>query len=76
MEIAGHQHQHFYFDDDIKHECFEILTKLNSLHNDLDSVSIYHDNNKIYAIGEDNNTIGYHLSNKIIPTINGYYINS
>lgn len=65
----------FYFDDDIKSKCFEILTKLNTLHNDY-IVNIYHDNNKIYVIGEGNNTIGYHLSDKIMPTINGYYINS
>jgi hypothetical protein len=68
----------FYFDDDIKSKCFEIFTKLNTLNNDLDVVNIYHDNNKIYVIGEDNdlsNHLSNHLSNKIIPTINGYYIN-
>lgn len=66
----------FYFDDDIKLKCFEILTKLNTLYNGFDYVNIYHDNNKIYVIGEgnSNNHRDYHLSNKIIPTINGYYI--
>lgn len=62
----------FYFDEDIKSKCFEILTKLNTLHNGLDFVNIYHDNNKIYVIGIDE----YHLSDKIVPTMNGYYINS
>lgn len=71
---GDHRTSTFYFDDDIKSKCFEILTKLNTLHNDLDCVNIYHDNNKIYVIGEGNNYLKYHLSNKIIPTINGYYI--
>jgi hypothetical protein len=66
----------FYFDEDIKLKCFEILTKLNKPYSSLDCVNIYHDNNKIYVINESNNHIEAHLSNKIIPTISGYYINN
>lgn len=64
----------FYFDEDIKLKCFEILTRLNKPHSGLDRVNIYHDNNKIYVINESDNHKYAHLSNKIIPTINGYYI--
>jgi len=65
----------FYFDEDIKFKCFETLTKLNKPYSGLDCVNIYHDNNKIYVINESNNHIEAHLSNKIVPTISGYYIN-
>ncbi len=62
----------FYFDDDIKSKCFEILIKLNALYNGLDRVNIYYNNYKIYAINEGNDSNDYHVSNKIIQTNNGY----
>jgi len=73
----------FYFDDDIKSECFTILSKLKKPDTSLDFVNIYHKDNKIYAINDCNvtNLSGktipiitgcYYASDKIIPTYNGF----
>jgi len=59
----------FYFDNDIKSKCFEILTKLNTLHNGLDFVNIYYKDSKIYVISEGDEN---YLSIKITSTNNRY----
>jgi hypothetical protein len=62
----------FYYDEDIKDKCFEILTKLNLIDNELKHVNIYYHNNKIYGISEDNNNCDHYFSTKITPTSHGY----
>lgn len=64
----------FYFDEDIKFECFEILSKLNKINSDLDYVNLYYHNNIIYAINDSNID---NLSNKTtVPTSAGCFYSS
>ena len=64
----------FYFAEDIKYKCFEILIKLNALHNGLDYVNIYFNDSIIYVIGEGEDRDEYHFSDKVMKNNNQYHL--